>query len=446
MPNTPPSSPLSSPDFRRRLQQRYEEAVRLTAQQPCDYARVHELLAECVRSDPGSILYLDALLANLRSWQPKRQRSWWPKWMQGRANSSGNEPATLQGINEDKVLSTEYSVLRRAPEALLQNPTDTTLLQQLAAAAGACDFDEVELRHLIAARHAAPDDPETLRLLARALTRQGRFEEAVGPWFAVLAIAPDAEAAQAVEDLRGSEECIESPPFADRASGEKNADTAKLLDLARLYQRQRCYSTAEKYFDQAQAASGSSLALTEERVQLRLARSQSRIEIARRRVAHDAHPKAQSLVGRFEAEHLRLETEILHLRSERLPGDWKIRVELARRLKLAGNHSGAIQRLEEANRLQPEEPEILVELGECWQHLRQFVKALDYYHQAVGRAVGEAETRTASESLVLARYRAGVLLAAMGRPDEAVAHFSAVVATDLSYKDAQQRLDKLRAS
>jgi tetratricopeptide (TPR) repeat protein len=115
-------------------------------------------------------------------------------------------------------------------------------------------------------------------------------------------------------------------------------------------------------------------------------------------------------------------------------------------LKLAGNYSGAIQRLEEANRLQPEEPEILVELGECWQHLRQFAKALDYYRQAIGRAVVEDETRKWPESLVLARYRAGVLLAAMGRPDEAATHFSEVVAKDASYKDAQQRLDKLRAS
>jgi len=303
-------------------------------------------------------------------------------------------------------------VLRRAPEALLQNPADTALLQQLAAAADACDFEQVQLRYLTAARDAAPDDPEPQRLLARALTRQGRFEEAAREWSAVLGKRSDTEAVQALEDLQ----------IADQ------------------------HHVKESRLDLAQAAVGSSLTLMQEREQLRLASSEQRIAIAHRRAAHDAHPKAQLLVGRFEAEHLRLEIEILHLRCERLPGDWKIRLELARRLKLAGNYSGAIQRLEEASRLQPDEPEILVELGECWQHLRQFAKALDYYHLAIGPTAAEGERRTGAESLVLARYRAGVLSAAMGRTDEAVLHLSDVVVVNPGYKDAQQRLDKLRAS
>jgi len=416
MPSDSPS-PLVSPDFRRRLQQRYEEAARLAAQQPCDHARVHELLADCVRSDPGSILYLDALLANLRSWQPKRQRSWWPKWMTIGARNGGigsvpEQTNKAENVPSTAVLSTEYAVLYAAPEALLHGRDDPEVLNQLAAAAGACDFEQVELRYLIAARDAAPDDSEMQRRLARALTRQGRFEEAATAWKSVVSMATDVETAQAVEDLQSDEKL----------------------------------SSAEHDFDRAQAATGGSLSRMQEREELRLVSSKQRIAIARLRAAHDAHPKAQLLAGRFEAEHLRLEIEILHLRCERLPGDWNIRVELARRLKQAGNYSGAIQRLEEANRLRPEEPEILVELGECWQHLRQFAKALDSYHQAVGRAVVEGEMRIASDSLVLARYRAGVLLAAMGRPDEAVAHFSGVVATDPGYKDAQQRLDKLRAS
>ena len=67
MPADPPPSLLMTPDLRRRLQQRYEEAAAAggTGSRP-DFARIHDLLAECVRADPGNILYLDALLANLR--------------------------------------------------------------------------------------------------------------------------------------------------------------------------------------------------------------------------------------------------------------------------------------------------------------------------------------------------------------------------------------------
>ena len=81
MPDPPPPSLLITPDMRRRLQQRYEEAVRLIANRPCDFARVHELLADCLRTDPGNILYLEALFANLQQWNPKAHRSWLPNWL-----------------------------------------------------------------------------------------------------------------------------------------------------------------------------------------------------------------------------------------------------------------------------------------------------------------------------------------------------------------------------
>jgi tetratricopeptide (TPR) repeat protein len=384
-------SPLISPDLRRRLQQRYEEAARLACHQPSDFARIHELLAECVHNDPGSILYLDALFANLRRWQPKPKTAWWQRWLGGSPSAASQSSDSIPGAS-----STEYLVLCGAPEALSKGSNDPALLRQLATAAGACDFDEVELRYILAARDAAPDDAETLRQLAHALTRQGRFEEAGHAWSAVLARGNDPAAEQVLNDLRVSEHL----------------------------------AAAEARLDQLRAAAGTTLAMIQEREELRLARSQQRIEIARRRAAHDAHHKAQSLVQRFTAEHLRLQIEILHLRCERIPGDQNSRLELARRLKEAGNYSGAIQRLEETLRTESPDAQILLELGECWQHLRQFDKALDYYRQAV-------DQRTEN---MLAHYRAGVLLSAMGNHDEAAQQFAAVIAVNPAFKDAAQRL------
>src|SRR5262249_10892467 len=149
-----------------------------------------------------------------------------------------------------------------------------------------------------------------------------------------------------------------------------------------------------------------------------------------------------SLVARFEAEHLRLEIEILNLRCERLPRDWSMRVELARRLKQAGNFSGAVQRLDEAARLRGDEPGVLGERGESWQHRRPFDKALLFYQQAIGSIEQHGGERP--EILKLNHYRAGVLMAAMGRNEAARAHFQAIVAADANYKDARERLDKLR--
>jgi tetratricopeptide (TPR) repeat protein len=296
-------------------------------------------------------------------------------------------------------------------------------LRELAAAAERCEFDEVELRYLAAARALVPDDTVALRALAVALTRQGLFEDAVGPWFAVLALEPgDAEAAQAIDDLRGAGEL----------------------------------SSAETQLAQEQSAAGGDLLLLERREELRLRHSEARVAIAARRAEHDSHPRSQSLVGRLAAEHERLAMEILNLRVERLPQSAELRLELAWRLKRLGNYSGAVQRLDEAlplvryrrpNAGSAEDQElttaILTELGECWQHLRQFAKALDYYEQAVAVLAVTAAEATRGEPWKLARYRSGVLAAALGQIDLARQRLGELASTDAAFKDAAERLDKL---
>lgn len=439
MTDAPPSSLLITPDSRRRLQQRYEEAVRLAAQQPVNRCRVHELLAECLRTDPGSILYLGALLANLRQWAPQAT---WPvrviNWLRYRRGIDSHTP---------------HRLLTSAPELLRNLGDDSAVLRKLAQAAGDYDFDEVELRYLQEARRLAPDDAETLRQLARALTRQGRFEEAVGPWFAVLALQPDAEANRAVEDLKRAAHASEIPAAADGGDVQRPDQVDSSLAVAAALRSQGRLAAAEHHLTQAQHAAGGDLRILALREDLRLAHSQERLAIARARALSDSHPKAQALVGRMEQEHNRLEIDILHVRSERHPDDRPVRLELARRLKLAGNYSGAIQRLEEALADPTLAAEANLELGECWQHLRQYDKALEFYRRVIGqtdRAEDEAGLRGGKapadpplQPLAAALYRLGVLAAAMNDPHEARAALERLVAIDPNYKDARQRLDKL---
>jgi Flp pilus assembly protein TadD len=437
----PPPSLLITPDLRRRLQQRYEQALALATAPRPDFRRIHELLAECVAGDPGNILYLDALLANLRRKRVARGgwRQWWGLWFR-RPGKRSVEVPTAGDATTSSVLSIQCSVLAAAPAALWNAPKDANLLRQLAAAASDCGFDEIELRYLATARESAPDDPETLRLLARALTRQGRFEEAIGPWFAVLALSPaDAEAQRAIEDLREMRQRGDGPAVAQRAA--PSSDPATLLEEARAMQIAGDFASAETHYAHAQSALGADLTLLHERENLRLARSQERLAIARRRAEHDPDPKAQALVGKLQEEHNRLEIDVYNMRAERMPQAADVRIELARRLKWAANFSGAIQRLEEAQRLEPDNPVVAIELGECWQHLRQFAKALGYYEQAAAKAL-----QADSETLQLAQYRAAVLAAAMGQIDVARLHFAAIVAANPDFKDARERLDNLSMS
>jgi tetratricopeptide (TPR) repeat protein len=428
MSGPPPQSLLITPDLRRRLQQRYEEAQRLAACPRPDIRRIHELFADCVRADPGNILYLDALLANLRRRKAAGGESWWQKWWDsGKTTGRGNSVSAA---------TTEYSELQAAPDMLWQLPNDISQLKRIAAAAGKLDFDEVELRYLQLARDVEPDDVVTLQMLARALTRQGRFEDALGPWCAVLALKPgDSEAEQAINDLRdinGANEAVGPSEL------EGLSDSTALVRHAQSLRDAGDFAAAERYLAQAQAASGANLSVLVLREDLRIRHSEQRLEVAKRRAASDADAKAQRLVERMMDEHKRLEIEIFNARAERLPAEATVRIELARRLKDAVNFSGAIQRLEEALRLRPDDAAAFLELGECWQHLRQFTKALDFYQRAA--ATGESSP---DELRKLAHYRGGVLAAALERVEVARDHFHAVLAMDAAYKDTRERLDKL---
>lgn len=392
----PPPSPLIAPDLRRQLQQRFEEAQRLSGAPQSDFRRIHDLLAECVRSDPGSVFYLDALLANLRRWRP--QQPWLHKWF---------------GIRSAPSRAAD-SALREAPQRLLYALSDSQLLRELADAAGTCNFDEVELRYSELAVAGAPADLASVRRLALVLTRQGRFDQAALAWQDVLKAAPDhAEAAAAIVDL--------------------DLPTVQRLE------------DAQRELADAQAAGGPLLALLERREELQIEQAEQRWLAASRRAAADPHPQAQALAGRMAAERDRVWIEVLHVRCERLPGDWRLRLRLAERLKDSGNFSGAIQRLDEAWRLQPDAAPVLVMLGECWQHLRQFAKALEFYRQAIPAAINAQghDPVAPDDDLKLAYYRAGVLEAALNQPAAAREHFTLVLALDRYFRDARERLDKL---
>ena len=438
---------LIKPDLRRRLQQRYEEAVRLGGRALPDYHQIHVLLSDCLRADPGNILYLDAVLANLKKRDgAERPETWFGRWFSKRKpGAAGASPAAGSAENkpESGAASAEWSVLTGAPETLWNSSADANVLRDLAIAAGECDLDEVEERYWQAAAEAATGDIEIARGRARALGRRGKFGEAAAAWQRVQNLkSGDAEATAALGELLPAGNSSDDVT-AQRQAWEKEHSVVAGLQLAEALMRGGRFDEADSVLADVQSAAGGDLRVLEERENLQLARSEHRLAVARRRAATDLHPKAESLVARLEDEHHRLEIDIFNLRAERLPRDWSMRLELARRLKRSGNFSGAVQRLAEALALRPDEPAVLIELGECWQHLRQFVRALEFYEKA--KAAAEAN-EPGGEAYKLASYRMAVLAAAMGQREFAREHFRMIVSADAHFKDARQRLDKLEAS
>ena len=95
------------------------------ASQEPDFRRIHDLLAECLRADPGNILYVDALLANLRRRQAAKQRGrWWKPWWNawstvfGRLKRKSESPAPERSDEprtEHAVVATSHPLLTRVP-------------------------------------------------------------------------------------------------------------------------------------------------------------------------------------------------------------------------------------------------------------------------------------------------------------------------------------------
>jgi tetratricopeptide (TPR) repeat protein len=211
------------------------------------------------------------------------------------------------------------------------------------------------------------------------------------------------------------------------------------LALAGAYVKLGEFDEAEAAAAKAQSLSGGDLAVREQAEEVALARLQRQVEIARRLVDHEPSPAHQQTLRRWEEELGRLELATLHARSERFPQDAGLKLEVAVRLKRAGNYSGAIQRLEEIAADHSLRPSVLLELGECWQHLRQFDKALDLYTQTIAAA----EELDQHQPLHLALYRAGSLASAMQRTAEAKGWLTRLVALAPDFKDAGRRLREL---
>jgi tetratricopeptide (TPR) repeat protein len=311
------------------------------------------------------------------------------------------------------------------------------VLRGLAEAAAAEEHLPAELRYRMAAVELFPEEAETLREMARALERGGRFDDA-RDWWQRLAERVE-EDAEACERLGKFGAAAREREFAREEQAVVDID--RLLIEAQQAIEGRQFDEAERLLKLASGAGGGDLRIREAWEELSLRQSEHRLTLAREQAAADpARESAGRLVAQLTEEHARLWLGILHSRSERFPQDKELRLELARQLKRMGNYSGAVQRLEEVRDAGETGPAALIELGECWQHLRQFAKALGFYEQAIAAAAEEHE----ADRRHLALYRGAVLAEALGQTTTARGWLEQLVAEAGQFKDAVERLDKLR--
>ena len=325
-----------------------------------------------------------------------------------------------------------------------------------------------------AARSANPKDVNVNRVCARALGRQGHFDQAILCWRDVdLAKPGDEEANRAIGNLTvektihvGGFEDAETTQDVKHTRADAGDDQLQLtpeqrlqkqiskrpeeiplyVELADLHIRADRWVEAEEVLGKALAVSGGGDMSLKERledVQVRHARQQ--LQLAERRAESEKTPEAIELVKKLKAQLNSLELDIYRRRSDLQPLNLALKFELGVRMKRAGKYREAVQLLQDARADGKRKAQVHLELGECFQSLKQYSLAMNNFEAAL-----EALADRDQEQKKLALYRAGklALYLAISEPgkeslDPAEKHLTTLASLDYGYKDVPELLDKI---
>ena len=145
-------------------------------------------------------------------------------------------------------------------------------------------------------------------------------------------------------------------------------------------------------------------------------------------------------LDRLRTVLVKQEIDIFAARVERYPDNVSWKFELAIRLKTAGSPAEAIKYFQAVQVDSRRRGAVALELGECFQKIKQYPLAMRNYQTAV-ESLGDREIDLQKRAL----YRAGVLAAAMKDRDAALKFLSNLAEIDFGYRDVAQRLEKLNS-
>ena len=224
----------------------------------------------------------------------------------------------------------------------------------------------------------------------------------------------------------------------EKAIREDPMDVESHCQLAELHTNDQRFADAEKVLAAAIEANGVSLKLESLYEDARIRTSGAKVAIAEQRYARSKSDEAKELGAKLRDDLNRLELEIYEKRCQRYPDKLRLHYELALRLRRAGNYLEAVKSYDEARKDPDYKVAATLEMGECWQQLKQYSKAMKCYEVAISKS-----TDLDGDRQKLALYRGGILAAALKRQDEAKQWFQKILELDPAFKDTAARLDKL---
>jgi tetratricopeptide (TPR) repeat protein len=443
-----PSFGSLSPADQRRLMQCYRTGMQAAAN--VQYAI--DMFAQCVLGDPGNPVFLHHFLQALRRKFGGKKAGSLTALFSGGARGLKKLAASAQWRD----------VLKQGVEALQANPGDQACLLAMAEAAGNLMWPDVQGMYLKAALEADPTDAEVNRQCAKYAAGQGHFDQAIECWRRVSRVKGlTEEAERAIAQLSvdktisagqgmigrggtkpaaGQNATAPADPIAalKQRIQQQPTDVDAYLELADLLERDGTIEEAEKVMAKALAVSGNDLKVREHAEDRQLRWARHKVMIAERRVQEQDTPEHRTTLERLRANQLKQEIDVYAARCERYPENITWKYELAMRLKAAGNFTEAIRGFQEVLGDARRKGAVALELGECFQKIKQYQLAMKNYQLAI-ETLTDRETDLKKRAL----YRAGVLATGLNDVDTAQKHLSTLAGLDFGYRDVAERLDKL---
>jgi tetratricopeptide (TPR) repeat protein len=332
---------------------------------------------------------------------------------------------------------------------------------------------DTQLTYLKGGLLGDPKSGEVNREAAIALTKIGRYDEAIDCWKRV-AQAPKAdvdEANREVANLHVQKTMINTNSRMEKqAAAEGNAaedpeakaarnltpaqrleqkisnnpaDITSYVELADLHSREEKFGEAEAVLRRALEASGGDIRIREQLEDAQLRKAQQNSLIADKRAAEKKTPETVEQAQRMRVELNRQEIEVYRSRVERYPTNTNWKYELGIRYKKAGNFSEAIKMLQEARTDPKRKGVVLLDLGECFQQIKQYSLGMQQYVKAI-EEIPEKEVDARKKAL----YRAGVLARGLSKEDpsklaDAEKYLGQLAEMDFGYRDVADLLDKI---
>jgi tetratricopeptide (TPR) repeat protein len=292
-----------------------------------------------------------------------------------------------------------------------------------------------------------PGDEEATRALGDLAVEKtiskGKYEEAES--------GQDVRADK-FEQITGDDNKYTPQQRLEKHLAKNPGDVSKYFELADLHTREERHVDAEQVLAKALEASGGDVVVRErlEDAQLRTARAH--VDIARKKAEKERTQEAVGLFNKFKKELRARELEYYRSRAERYPNKLSFKFELAMRLKKAGETAEAIKMFQAALADPKTKGKCHLELGECFQMIKQYKLAMQNYEAAL-ETINEREV----DDRKLGLYRAGKLslglagkllaekqtAPGMEELDRAEKHLSELAGLEFGYEDVPQLLDKI---